>query len=467
MDKVIPADTIPARLIEKYSVSAPRYTSYPTAAEFSDEVGSAVWERCLRDTFNKAQIKPLSLYIHIPFCHNLCYFCACHKIIPKERSIVGPYLEAIKQELFYYQSLIGADHQIAQLHWGGGTPNYLNSKEMETLSDLIRHAFPHSSPLFEFSVEVDPRTATEETLSTLRAVGCNRVSFGIQDLDPIVQNAIHRVQSFAKICSLFEKARQLGFRGINVDLIYGLPQQTNKTFQATINNVITLRPERIALYGYAHLPGSRKVQRSFHKLPLPTAKERLRIFHEAIQQLLAAGYVHIGMDHFALPGDDLAIALKTLTLRRNFMGYTSSESDLLLGFGPSAISALPSCFAQNEKDLGSYFEKVKGNGAAITRGKLRSLEDRRRAFIIGELFCQGRIAFSNFEDVWQTSFQHAFRQEYAELRTLISDGLLSERRDGFYLTGRGRLFVRNVAMVFDSYIEKYQLETTAIFSSAV
>ncbi len=466
-DASLTGRSISPQLIEKYAVSAPRYTSYPTAADFSQAVTSDVWRETLSNTFFAMPPSPIALYFHIPFCHSLCYFCACHKIIPKNRNLVAPFLEAIKHELAAYKKVVGDHHHVVQIHWGGGTPNYLTREEMGLLSSAIHQTFPRFASSTEFSIEIDPRVSNFETLATLRAIGCNRLSLGIQDFNPAVQRAIHRVQSFVETERLFSRARQLSFESINVDLIYGLPLQTRETFRDTIEKVILLRPERIALYAYAHVPWIQKIQNSFKRFKLASSEERGLIFNDSTQRLLEAGYVHIGMDHFALPHDELARASQQSRLMRNFMGYTTRVADYLLAFGPSAISTVPSCFAQNEKVLEKYFEKTTQNGFAIERGVLCNLDDYMRQSVISELFCHGQINMHNWEQIWQIPFQRKFRTELSLIKEFEEDGLIQYDPHRIVLTPQGKFFVRNIATVFDARIGKYQGSKRAIFSSAV
>lgn len=445
-------------LIAHFFDQVPRYTSYPTAAELSEVHNPAWWEGILAREAGAARI---ALYVHVPFCRSLCYFCACNRVITKNTDAVGPYLDALTQEIRSYAALFRSAN-VVQLHWGGGTPNFLDCASLERLFRVITDAFGNMAGDAERSVEIDPRTATAEQLRLLRRLGFNRLSFGIQDFEPKVQEAINRRQPFELVAPLYDMARELGFEGINFDLIYGLPFQTRASFAATMERVASLQPDRIALYGYAHVPWINKAQRALERSALPTPEERVALFLDALRYLEANRYEHIGMDHFALPGDALTAALRSRTLNRNFMGYTTHRGVPVLGFGMSAISTFNSAIAQNERELSQYCARAGTDGRAISRGLERSAEDMLRAEIIERLLCDREIVFEPIERALGKTFFHHFAEACDRLRPLADEGLLISTAEQLRVTAAGMLFIRQIAAAFDAY----RNSSTAQFSQS-
>ncbi len=454
---------IPKNLISKYAVSVPRYTSYPTAVEFTAEFDTRAWKETLEVA---GKDSPLSLYVHIPFCPKLCYFCACNKIITTDQSVTKSYLKALFKELETLARYFG-DAPVRQIHWGGGSPNFLRPEEMVSLQEETIRRFPRMQSEAEIgakndaeiSVELDPRTTTLEQLHALKESGFNRVSFGVQDFNQNVQETINRVQTFEQTKELSDQSRQLGFSGVNLDLIYGLPNQTLEGFEETVRLVNILRPDRIALYGYAHVTWLQKVQKSFERAHLPTPEERIELFQLAVKSLSQAGYHHIGLDHFALPDDELTKSLRSKTLHRNFMGYTTEKGTSLLGFGASAISTLNEAFSQNEKDPKSYESRIYSDGVATVRGYRRSAEDLWRGELIEEVLCSGVVNIGDFAP-------HANLEDFrSQLEEFAADQLIEFTPNGFQLTEVGRFFSRNIASVFDAYLAKHSMKKT--FSQAV
>ena len=456
-------------LVKKYSGQGPRYTSYPSAVEFAPTVNNESWERFLQREFSYAMPGKtgLSLYVHIPFCSSLCYFCACHKLIVKDRGIVPPYLEALKRDLQCYRRVLPKDSVIEQLHWGGGSPSYLSSAEAESLFESIRELFPLESPLSDISIEVDPRTADRDKIRRYRALGFNRLSLGVQDFDLRVQEAVNRVQPYEMTAEIIEAARQVKFSSINVDLIYGLPEQTRESFAETLRKVLALRPDRIALYGYAHVSWLKKSQNSFNRLMLPSPEARIELFLLALDAFAAAGYVHIGMDHFALPEDSLAVAAKTGGLHRSFMGYTTHRGSRLMAIGASGISCFPGAIAQNIKDVKEYTLSANAQCFSIERGVIKTTDDLQRAEVIDSLFCRGEIDTEEFQSHWQLNFWEKFSAIKPALIELEDDGLVSLSPHRIELSASGRLFTRNVAMLFDAYLPGRLNETRRVFSATV
>ena len=461
---------IPAELISKYSIAGPRYTSYPTALEFSSAVDSEVWsERLISDAAEVAEESGggISVYLHVPFCRKLCYFCACYKVISKDRTPVAPFIEAVKREVRAYRELIPRSQKISQSHWGGGTPNFLTPEEIEELFGAIVEALGPLDSDADISIELDPRTTDYRQLLMLKKLGFNRISLGVQDFDIKVQTQINRIQPFSMTRDLIAAAREQGIKSVNTDLIYGLPGQTLSSFSHTIKQLISLQPDRLALYGYAHVPWVSKTQNSFNKLHLPTPRERTELFSTALNYMLDGGYEYLGMDHFALPDDDLSIAAKAGRLHRNFMGYTVKRSPLLIGLGPSAISMSPSCFAQNGKELAEYCQATAQTGLATRKGITRSFDDRLRGYVIEELMCNARLNFWRIKGIFGESFGRYFERELAALDLLSADGLLDLEGDRIKVTPLGRFFLRNIAMVFDAYLPAHREEGVRQFSQSV
>ncbi len=460
------------QLCVRYAASGPRYTSYPTAVEFHAGVDSKRWrESVLRDLRSTTSTKvPLSLYLHLPYCRSLCYFCACNKIISQDRAVVEPYLKLLFREMELYRDLldeVGREFEVEQLHWGGGTPNYLTPEQMLRLQSRTKELFPEFASDADVSVELDPRHCTEEHLDVLRETGFNRVSFGVQDFAEKVQQAINRIQPYEMTSRLVQWVRSRGFSSVNVDLIYGLPAQTLDGFLETIEQILEIRPDRIALYGYAHVTWTVKVQKALEREHLPTPAERIQIFLRALARFNDAGYRYIGMDHLALPEDSLSKALDAGRLNRNFMGYSSHRGTSILGLGVSSISSTDGAFAQNTKSIESYGERLDRGELPIERGYERSVEDRLRGEVIEAIMCQGDLDLQEFSARWQVDFWQHFASSRGALEHFAAEGLLELTAGRLRLTTLGKLFSRNIAMLFDEHLEKHRERQKPVFSQTV
>ncbi|TFZ08999.1 oxygen-independent coproporphyrinogen III oxidase [Ramlibacter humi] len=442
---------MPADLLRRFDVSGPRYTSYPTADRFVEAYGPEDHERVLRQRADSAA-RPLSLYVHVPFCESVCYYCACNKIITKRYERARPYLELLEREAALTASLAGPRQAVSQLHLGGGTPTFLSDEELSSLMAMLgRHFAP--VPGGEYSVEVDPRTVTRERLAHLARLGFNRLSFGVQDFDARVQAAVHRVQPYGQVAALVADARELGFESLNVDLIYGLPLQTPASFARTIAQVRDLRPDRIALYGYAHLPERFKPQRRIVPAELPAGGDKLAMLAGAIDALGDAGYVYVGMDHFALPDDALAVAKRQGRLHRNFQGYSTQPDCDLIGLGVSAISRIGAAYAQNAKTMDEYEDRLRLGQLPVVRGLSMDRDDLVRRAVIMSLMCQGQVLFEAVEEAWLLDFRSYFASELARLEQMAGDGLVRVDDSGIQVTAAGWYVVRAIGMVFDRYLQ--------------
>ncbi len=450
-------------LLEKYNRPGPRYTSYPTAPVWKDDFSPEDFEKICAHA--DEQGSPLSLYMHLPFCESLCLFCACNVSIQKDKRVAIPYLAALRQEIEHVAGRVSRKRNVSQFHWGGGTPSYLSPEQME---ELFRHAqerFTFAEDA-EIGVEVDPRVTSLAHLETLRRLGFNRLSMGIQDFHPQVQETIHRVQPYEMTRALILAARGLGFQSINVDLIYGLPHQTASSFQATIGQVLSLGPDRVAMFSYAHVPWLKKQQGSF-QAHLPQGREKFRIFRAGLAEFLNAGYVYIGMDHFARPEDELAAAQRQRTLHRNFQGYTTKAGADLYGMGVSSISSIGDAYAQNRRDVPGYQTAVASRGLATMRGYRLSPDDRIRRAVIGRLLCHAVIPKGEIEREFSISFDEYFRSEIERLEETRADGFLVLDSDEIRVTPIGRIFIRNVAMIFDRYLGEQQMDQKPLFSKTL
>lgn len=445
---------IPDSLLRKLDVPGPRYTSYPTADRFVEAFGPSEYRQALRQRAEGATVggqPPLSVYVHVPFCEQVCYYCACNKIITKHHERSTEYLDALDVEIGLHQAELGRPQPVTQLHLGGGSPTFLSDAELQRLMDSLKRAF-RLVPGAEISIEVDPRTATPERLEVLAALGFNRISFGIQDFDAEVQKAVHRVQSFESVRDLIRSARALGFESINADLIYGLPRQTPESFARTIAQVCELRPDRIALYAYAHLPERFKPQRRIARADLPPPDHRIRMLGDAIGGFIGHGYVYIGMDHFALPGDALAAAKRQGRLHRNFQGYSTQPDCDLIGLGVSSIGRMGATYSQNAKTLPEYYDAMQQRQFAVVRGLALSRDDLVRRAVIMSLMCQGRLEFESIELAHLVNFREYFAAELEQLRPLAEGGLVEIHDDAVQVTANGWFFVRGIALVFDRYL---------------
>lgn len=440
-------------LVAKYSVAGPRYTSYPTAPQWSSAVKEDVYRHRLA---SRPKGKTLGVYVHLPFCESLCYYCGCNIQITHDKSRSARYVDHVLRELDAVASALPETVGLSQMSWGGGTPTFLTVSEIEKLFQAIAARFPVTADA-DVSVEVDPRVTTDAQLETMRRLGFNRVSFGVQDFDPKVQETVHRIQPAAMTERMLAKCRGLGYRGINFDLIYGLPYQTPATFEKTLDRLLEMRPDRIALYNYARLPDMIPHQKILEKHPMPEADERLTLFARAYERLLGAGYVAIGMDHFALADDDLGQAVTNGTLFRNFMGYVVKRSEELLGLGASAIGEVNGAFFQNVKSPKEYEDTVERTGLATLRGLVLSDDDHRRRWIVQGLMCEFDVDFAAYAARFGEDFRQTYAREIERLAPLVADGLLVVDTKRIRVTDLGRLFVRNAAMAFDAYLEQSTL----------
>ncbi|PRA54215.1 MULTISPECIES: oxygen-independent coproporphyrinogen III oxidase [Pseudomonas] len=440
-------------LIRRYDLAGPRYTSYPTAVQFHSQVGSFDLLHALRDS-RKAQ-RPLSLYVHLPFCANICYYCACNKVITKDRGRALPYLQRLEQEIQLIACHLDPGQTVEQLHLGGGTPTFLSHDELRQLmAQLRKHFNLLEGDSGDYGIEIDPREADWSTMGLLRELGFNRVSIGLQDLDPAVQRAVNRLQSLDETRAVIDAARTLQFRSINIDLIYGLPKQTAENFARTVEEVISLQPDRLSVFNYAHLPERFMPQRRINNQDLPSPAEKLQMLQRTIEQLTAAGYRYIGMDHFALPDDDLAIAQEESTLQRNFQGYTTHGHCDLIGLGVSAISQIGDLYCQNSSDLTEYQNALASSQLGTSRGLICNQDDRIRREVIQQLICNFRLDFAHIEHRFNLDFRGYFAELWPQLMAMTDDGLISLDSQRIEVLPAGRLLVRSVCMVFDAYLEQ-------------
>ncbi|MEG4802614.1 oxygen-independent coproporphyrinogen III oxidase [Microcoleus sp. ARI1-B5] len=442
-----------AALLNKYNQPLPRYTSYPPATELSTDFDRNAFKTAIAVGNHKRT--PLSLYCHIPFCATPCYFCGCNTIITQRKEVVEPYLGYLDRQIRQVARLVDADRLVHQLHWGGGTPNYLDQSQVEFLWNQLNRHFRFDDAA-EISIEVNPRYIDREYILFLRQLGFNRISFGIQDFNPTVQEAINRVQPEAMLFDVMDWMREAGFESVNVDLIYGLPFQTQATFQETVQKTLQLNPDRIAVFNFAYVPWLKPVQKRMPESALPTAGEKLKILQSTIAQLTQNGYVFIGMDHFAKPNDELAIAQQAGQLHRNFQGYTTKPESDLLGFGMTSISMLQDVYTQNHKRLKDFYQAIDAGELPIAQGVQLSQKDMIRRTVIMELMCQFQLSVQDLEEKYHLGFERDFNDYFAEelpkLDALEADGLIKRWGDGIEVTAIGRLLIRNVASVFDTYL---------------
>ncbi|MBK5295842.1 MAG: oxygen-independent coproporphyrinogen III oxidase [Vicinamibacteria bacterium] len=452
-------------LLRRYDRPGPRYTSYPTAVEFH----AGFDERAYRDRLAGAAAavdQPLSLYLHLPFCEQRCTFCGCMVIITKKREVAATYLTYLKREIAMLGEALGGRRRVLQYHWGGGTPTYLSPAQMADLHAAVAAYFDMDASAEE-AIEVDPRVTTVEQLGLLRTLGFNRLSMGVQDFTPAVQAAVNRIQPVETTRALFDRARDLGFDSINVDLIYGLPLQTRASFAATVDTVLAMRPDRVAVYSFALVPWIRAHQKGLPMADLPGPEAKLELFVEAMQRFLAAGYRQIGMDHFALPDDELAKASEAGHLHRNFMGYTTRPAPDMVGAGVSAIGDVDGAFAQNVKSLSSYYAALDAGAFPIERGYRLDVDDRLRRFVITELMCNFRVRQADVCERFGVALPSYFALEIEELaRGPVADGFVRITSDGLEVTQEGRLFVRNIAMHFDRYLRR-KTSVAPVFSRTI
>ena len=460
------AETVSDEMLTRFDVPGPRYTSYPTADRFVEAFASEEYGLALdqRGSGGIARPSPLSVYVHIPFCESLCYYCACNKIITKHHDRAAPYLRYLSREVDLHTQRIGVGQTISQLHLGGGSPTFLSDDELRELMAMFKRSFK-LAPGGEYSIEVDPRTVDAARLGVLAELGFNRLSFGVQDFDPAVQKAVHRVQPAEQVFALVEAARARGFESINVDLIYGLPRQSPESFDRTLAQVTALRPDRIALYAYAHLPERFKPQRRIATVELPSAAAKVSMLSRSLEAFRKAGYVYVGMDHFALPNDSLAVAKRQGRLHRNFQGYSTQPDCDLIGLGISAIGRIGATYSQNAKTMEEYCDFLDQGQFPVVRGLALTRDDLVRRSIIMALMCQGQLDFDAVEAAHLLEFKSYFAKEMEELKPLADQGLVKIDASGIEVTPQGWFFVRAVAMVFDRYLQSDR--TRARFSKII
>ena len=450
---------LPAALLQQFDTPGPRYTSYPTADRFVEAFGAAeaqlvMAQRCAGATLGGPL--PLSVYVHIPFCESVCYYCACNKVITKHHERAGEYLDALEAEMRLVVKSLGADQPVSQLHFGGGSPTFLSDRELRRVVGSLRSAFRLNAEI-EMSIEVDPRTVTPARLAHCRELGFNRISFGVQDFDPDVQLAVHRVQPFESVRDLIVSARALGYQSINADLIYGLPRQTPQSFARTVQQIGELRPDRIALYAYAHLPARFKPQRRILAEQLPGSAQRVAMLGGAIAGFLGRGYSYIGMDHFALADDSLSVAKRQGRLHRNFQGYSTQPDCDLIGLGVSSIGRVGAAYYQNAKTLPEYYDAVRQGQLPVARGFASTRDDLVRRAVIMALMCQGWVEFESIELAHLVRVRSYFASELEQLAPFVEAGLVELEPDGIRVTPAGWYLVRAIAMVFDRHLQADRL----------
>ncbi len=439
-------------LIAKYDQSGPRYTSYPTAVQFHEGFTAEDYAAIARET--NASGRPLSLYFHIPFCDTICFYCACNKVATKDRSKGNEYLRRLHREIALQGELFDRERPVEQLHWGGGTPTFISHDEMRELMRVTGEHFrllPDDQG--EYSIEIDPREATAETVAVLRDIGFNRMSLGVQDFDPRVQKAVNRIQSEEETLAVLNAARAEGFRSVSIDLIYGLPRQTRESFEHTLERVIEVGPDRLSVFNYAHLPQIFKPQRRIEVSELPPPEVKLEILHMTASKLADAGYVYIGMDHFAKPDDELAVAQREGTLYRNFQGYSTHANCDLVGMGITSIGSVGNCYAQNIKGLEDYYQVIDAGKLPVFRGIRLSRDDELRRDVITRLICNFALDFAAVEQQWDIDFRDYFASELERLAGMVGDGLLEIHDSGIQVLPVGRMLIRNICMVFDAYLK--------------
>jgi oxygen-independent coproporphyrinogen-3 oxidase len=452
-DRVSVSDNlvIDAGLIRKYGGNGPRYTSYPTADRFVEAFDAEAYSQWLRNRNVGGFARPLGLYVHLPFCGTICYYCACNKIVTRDHGRSAKYLKYLQREIRLVADRLGDDRAISQMHWGGGTPTFLADAELSELMQMLRSQF-EIAPGGEYAIEVDPRTVTPQRMGLLAGLGFNRISVGVQDFNAEVQRAIHRVQGYEETRAVIDAAREKGFRSVNVDLIYGLPKQTLEGFERTLDLVLGCDPDRVALYSYAHLPVQFKPQRRIAEAELPSPETKLQLLVRAIERLESAGYSYIGMDHFAKPEDDLAVAQRQGRLTRNFQGYSSSGDSDILGLGVSAIGSVGPVYAQNFKTLDDYYARLDEGALPVMRGIELNADDLLRRAVIQALACHFEVSKEAISIAHLVDFDRYFALEMEELKRMQEESLVALSEEWISVTPRGRLIVRAVCMVFDRYL---------------
>jgi len=440
------------QLIKRYDKAGPRYTSYPTAVQFGEDYTAESYQKFAAKSNQSG--KALSLYFHIPFCDTVCFYCGCNKVVTKDRSKAAPYLERVYKEIEMQAKLFDPSRKVNQLHWGGGTPTFISHDEMRELMAVTRKHFNlHDDDSGEYSIEIDPREVSRESIKLLRELGFNRMSLGVQDFNPAVQKAVNRIQSREETLAAMTAAREENFKSISVDLIYGLPLQTVESFDQTLDELIEISPDRVSVFNYAHLPERFKPQRRINEDELPSAATKLEIFKHCMEKLTNAGYVYIGMDHFAKPDDELTIAQKEGKLYRNFQGYATHADCDLVGIGVTSIGTIANSFAQNARTMDEYNAKIDKGELAIFRGVEIDNDDLIRREAIMQLICHFKLNFNTVEKHFNINFNEYFSEELERYKTMVEDGLITMDAQSIEVTSRGRLLIRNICMVFDRYIK--------------
>lgn len=438
-------------LIKRYDQSGPRYTSYPTAVQFHDQFGPDEYRAAARAS--NASGRPLSLYFHIPFCDTVCYYCACNKIVTKDRSRAQPYLDRVYRELAMQSELFGKSRPVEQLHWGGGTPTFISHEQMrELMTETGRYFNLLDDDSGEYSIEIDPREVTDETIGLLREIGFNRLSLGLQDLDPTVQKAVNRIQSAEETFGALDAARREGFRSVSMDLIYGLPFQTAASFIATLDRVLEAAPDRLSVFNYAHLPERFKPQRRINEADLPSAEQKLEILQQVGEHLAKAGYVYIGMDHFARPDDELAVAQREGHLYRNFQGYSTHAHCDLVAIGVTSIGLVGNTYSQNVRTMDEYYARIDAGELAVFRGIELNHDDELRRDVITRLICNFVLDMDSIAQQWDIRFEEYFANELERMQPMVADGLVAISDNRIEVMPAGRLLIRNICMVFDHYL---------------
>ena len=455
MSKVADQLEVDLELIRRLDKNGPRYTSYPTADRFMEVFNADSYSMWAEKCEIKRSLRPLSLYIHIPFCNTLCFYCACNKVITKDRSKSAEYVRYLIKEMAMQAMLLGPDHVVEQLHFGGGTPTFLSDDEIRQVMAAIRKNFKLVEG-GEYSIEIDPRKVSDETIALLGAMGFNRISIGVQDFDAEVQRAVNRIQSEEETLRVIHAARANGFKSVSIDLIYGLPRQTLKGFGETLDKVIAADPDRLSIYNYAHMPSIYKPQRRIHDEDLPAPQVKLDILELAVKKLTHAGYVYIGMDHFAKPEDELAVAQRCGRLHRNFQGYSTHSDCDLVALGLSAIGKIGTTYSQNYRDLEDYYDALDRDVLPIMRGMELNSDDLVRRAIIQALMCHFELSKEFFNSAYLIDFDRYFAGEMKELRVYECDGLLVISPHSIRVTPKGRMLIRNICMVFDKYLRTRQ-----------
>ncbi len=457
-----------ADLLRRYDRPGPRYTSYPTSPQFNDDFGEAQLREAALSSNGDPIPRRLSLYVHVPFCLSPCFYCGCNRIITRDKSRAETYLTRLYREIDLTAAMFDRDREVIQLHFGGGTPNFLAPAQLREVVDTLRRQFHFSdSPERDLSIELDPRFISPVDVAELATIGFNRASLGVQDFDPVVQTAVNRIQSVEETRAVIDACRAHGFRSVNVDLIYGLPKQNAEGFARTLDTVVDMRPDRIAVYSYAHLPELFKAQKQIDAADLPSPETKLGLLHLSIEKLTTAGYIYIGMDHFALPDDELALAQARGGLHRNFMGYTTHADSDLVGLGVSAISHIGDSFSQNPRDLISWQGAIDDGRLPVFRGMRMSEDDRLRADLIQRLMCQGEVPITALERRYAIDFDVYFTDALQRLQPLVTDGLVRIEPDRIVVTSQGRLLLRNIAMCFDLYLDTPAPVASPRFSRAI